>query len=147
MSRRSVITFHFTLRDPEGRVLDTTRGGEPLTILEGGGQVIEGLEQALRSLPPGARSRVAVPAAQAYGEREEGQVQRLPRAALPIQGELKPGDRFQAGPDRHAPIVTVVEVSGDDVLLDANHPLAGLDLVFDVEVVAVRPFTASPNLE
>jgi FKBP-type peptidyl-prolyl cis-trans isomerase SlyD len=66
----------------------------------------------------------------------------VPRAALPVEGELRPGDRFQAGEDRFAPVVMVVKIEGDEVLLDANHPLAGVDLVFDVEIVAVRSATA-----
>ncbi len=60
---------------------------------------------------------------------------------MPVEGELKPGDQFRAGEDQFAPIVRVVEVDGDEVLLDANHPLAGVDLVFDVEVVSVRAAT------
>lgn len=141
MTTRSVVTFHYTLRDPDGRVLDTSAGGEPLTYLEGAGQIIDGLDQALRGLPAGTRRNVAVAAAQAYGERDPSQVQRVPRSALPVEGELRIGDQFQAGPDRHAPIVTVMEITGDEVLLDGNHPLAGVDLTFDVEIVAVRPAT------
>jgi FKBP-type peptidyl-prolyl cis-trans isomerase SlyD len=83
-----------------------------------------------------------VPAAKAYGERDEAQVQRVARSALPVEGALKAGDRFQAGADQFAPIVTVVRIDGDAVWLDANHPLAGVDLVFDVEIVAVRLATA-----
>ncbi|HEY0945905.1 MAG TPA: peptidylprolyl isomerase [Opitutaceae bacterium] len=142
MPNRSVVTFHYTLRDPSGRVLDTSAGGEPICYLEGAGQIIDGLDEALRGVPSGTKSRVQVPAAKAYGERDEAQVQRVLKALLPVEGELKPGDQFQAGEDRYAPVVTVVAVEGDEVLLDANHPLAGVDLTFDVEIVAVRPATA-----
>jgi FKBP-type peptidyl-prolyl cis-trans isomerase SlyD len=142
MTTRSVVTFHYTLRDPSGRVLDTSAGGEPLTYLEEAGQIIEGLDEALRGLPAGTHRKVSVPAARAYGERDSSQVHRVPRSALPVEGELRVGDQFQAGPDRHAPIVTVTELNGDEVVLDANHPLAGVDLTFDVEIVAVRPATA-----
>jgi FKBP-type peptidyl-prolyl cis-trans isomerase SlyD len=84
---------------------------------------------------------VVVPAAKGYGERDLRQVRRVKRARLPVEGELKAGDTFQAGADRHAPVVAVVAVEGDEVVLDANHPLAGVDLTFDVEVVAVRAAT------
>lgn len=141
MGARSVVTFHYTLRDPRGQVLDTSAGGEPLSYLEGGGQIIEGLEEALRGAPVGTKKTVTVPAARAYGERDPEQMQQVPRSALPVDGELKVGDQFQAGPDRHAPIVTVAEINGDNVLLDANHPLAGVDLTFDVEIVGVREAT------
>jgi FKBP-type peptidyl-prolyl cis-trans isomerase SlyD len=82
-----------------------------------------------------------VPAAKAYGDRDESQVQRVLRALLPIEGEVKPGDQFRAGSDTFAPIVTVVGVEGEELLLDANHPLAGVDLEFEVEVLGVREAT------
>jgi FKBP-type peptidyl-prolyl cis-trans isomerase SlyD len=138
---RSIITFHYTLRDPQARLLDTSEGGEPISYLEGSGQIIEGLEEQLRGREAGAKCKIAVPAAKAYGARDESQVQRVPRSVLPVEGELKVGDRFQAGEDRFAPVVMVVKVEGDEVLLDANHPLAGVDLTFDVEIVAVREAT------
>ena len=116
---RRVITFHYTLRDSTGRILDTSLGGEPITYLEGASQIIEGLEEQLRSLESGAKVTVAVPAAKAYGERDPDQVQRVNRKLLPVEGELKVGDSFQAGEDRHAPVVTVAGFAGEDVLLDA----------------------------
>jgi FKBP-type peptidyl-prolyl cis-trans isomerase SlyD len=64
------------------------------------------------------------------------------RGLLPIEGELKVGDSFRTGEDRHAPVVTVAGFAGEDVLLDANHPLAGVDLVFDVEITGVRSATS-----
>jgi len=137
-----VVTFHYTLRDPEGRMIDTSAGGSPVTYLEGAGQIIEGLDRQLRSVQAGAKQRVHVAAAEAYGERDPNQIQRVHRGLLPVEGELQPGDRFQAGEDNYAPVVTVVAVEGNEVLLDANHPLAGVDLTFDVEVTAVRAPTA-----
>ena len=137
MNRR-VVTFHYTLRDPDGRVLDTSAGGEPVSYLEGAGQIIDGLDEQLRAEPAGTKTRVRVPAAKAYGERDPAQVQRVKRALLPVEGDLKAGDSFQAGDDQYAPVVTVVGIEGDEVLLDANHPLAGVELTFDVEIVAVR---------
>jgi FKBP-type peptidyl-prolyl cis-trans isomerase SlyD len=133
-----VVTFHYTLRDPAGRMLDTSAGGEPIIYLEGAGQIIDGLDVQLRAAAAGAKTRVQVPAAQAYGARDPAQVQRVKRALLPVEGELRVGDTFQAGEDRFAPVVKVVALEGDEVLLDANHPLAGIDLTFDVEIVAVR---------
>lgn len=134
----NVVTFHYTLRDPRGQLLDTSSGGEPITYLEGSGQIIEGLEEQIRGVAPGTKTQVQVAAAKAYGVRDESQVQRVNRALLPVEGELKIGDQFQAGEDRYAPTVTVVGVEGDEVLLDANHPLAGVDLTFEVEIVSTR---------
>lgn len=136
-----VVTFHYTLRDPQGQLLDTSAGGEPITYLEGAGQIIDGLEEQMRGVAAGTKSRLQVVAAKAYGVRDETQVQRVHRGLLPIEGELKIGDQFQAGEDRFAPTVTVVAIEGDEVLLDANHPLAGVDLTFDIEIVATRAAT------
>lgn len=138
-----VVTFHYTLRDPNGRVLDSSAGGEPISYLEGTGQIIDGLDEQLRFAAAGEKTRVVVPAKKAYGERDPAQVQRVKRALLPVDGELKIGDQFQTDSDRYAPVVTVQAIEGDEVLLDANHPLAGVDLTFDVEIVAVRAPTQS----
>lgn len=140
MSR--VVTFHYTLRDPAGRVLDTSTGGEPISFLEGAEQIIEGLDAAIQEMAAGTQAEVKVPAARAYGERDEQQIQRVLKSLLPIEGELHAGDRFQAGEDPAAPVVTVVAVEGDEVLLDGNHPLAGVDLVFDVQIISARPASA-----
>lgn len=137
-----VVTFHYTLRDPSGKVIDTSAGGDPITYLEGAGQIIDGLDQRLRTVEAGVKTRAHVPAAEAYGERDPAQVQRVKRAVLPIDGEVKVGDTFQAGQDRFAPTVTVAAIEGEEVLLDANHPLAGVDLTFDVEIVSARPANA-----
>lgn len=137
-----VVTFHYTLRDPSGRVLDTSAGGEPITYLEGAGQIIDGLDSRLRGVEAGGKQRVEVPAAEAYGERDASQVQQVKRSVLPVEGELRIGEQFQAGPDRFAPVVTVVAIDGENVTLDANHPLAGVDLTFEVELVTARMATA-----
>ena len=136
MSGRRV-SFHYTLRNAEGRVLDTTRGGTPLEVMEGAGEIIEGLETALRTMHAGERRLVIVPPEQGYGRREPDMVQRVPRSVLPVK-DARAGDTFQAGPDRQAPVVTILAVEGDEVVLDANHPLAGTTLHFDVEVMAVQ---------
>lgn len=138
-----VVSFHYTLRDPSGQVLDSSAGGEPIAYLEGAGQIIEGLDEQLRFASAGEKARVTVPAKKAYGERDPAQMQRVKRELLPVEGEIKVGDQFQTDSDRHAPVVTVAAVEGDEVLLDANHPLAGVDLTFDVEIMAVREATAS----
>lgn len=138
---RNVVTFHYTLRDTRGQILDASLGGDPVSFVEGAGQIVEGLEEGLRGLAVGTKAHIGVPAAKAYGERDESQVQRVLRALLPIEGEVKPGDQFRAGSDTFAPIVTVVGVEGEELLLDANHPLAGVDLEFEVEVLGVREAT------
>lgn len=133
-----VVTFHYTLHDPSGRVIDTSAGGEPITYLEGAGQIIDGLDEQLQFASAGEKASIHVAAAKAYGEYDPAQVQRVKRASLPVEGKLKIGDQFKTGTDHYAPVVRVKAIEGDDVLLDANHALAGVDLKFDVEIVAVR---------
>ncbi len=132
------LSFHYTLRDATTRVLDTSRGGTPLECVEGAGQIIEGLEMALRGMQPGDRRQVVVPPEKGYGHREDSLVQKVPLSALPVEG-IKAGDQFRTGPDPADPVVTVVRIEAGEVLLDANHPLAGLTLYFDVELVSARP--------
>ena len=134
------LTFHYTLRNRDGRILDTSRGAAPLSCLEGAGQIIEGLEESLLRMGEGDTRQVVVPPERGYGLREAELVQKVPRDRLPVD-DVKVGDQFQTGPDRQAPVVTVVAIEGDEVLLDANHPLAGKTLYFDVEVVEVRKAT------
>jgi FKBP-type peptidyl-prolyl cis-trans isomerase SlyD len=134
------LSFHYTLRDAQGRMLDTSRGGEPTEFIEGAGQIIEGLEIELLGMAVAEKRAVTVPPERGYGFVDETLRQSVSRASLPV-AELKVGDQFQTGPDRHAPVVTVIALEGDEVLLDANHPLAGQVLHFEIELVAVRPAT------
>lgn len=135
------LNFHYILRDAQGKMLDTSRGNPPLGCVEGAGQIVDGLEAVLRSLKPGDTRKVVVPPERGYGLYENDLVQKVVRSRLPVE-ELQVGDRFQTGPDQHSPIVTVVAIEGDTVTLDANHPLAGQHLYFEVELVAARPATA-----
>jgi FKBP-type peptidyl-prolyl cis-trans isomerase SlyD len=141
-----LITFHYTLRDRAGRVVDTSLGGDPTPFVEGTGQIIEGLEEQLLQMAAGEKRQVVVPAEKAYGMPDPELVQKVPRARLPV-AELKVGDQFQTGPDRHAPVVTVMAIEGDEVLLDANHPLAGQELHFEAEVVEVRLATSAERAQ
>ena len=134
------LSFHYTLRNRTGKILDTSRGAEPLACLEGAGQIIEGLEAELRGMQAGEKRTVVVPPERGYGVREDELIQKVPKAQLPVD-EVRVGDQFQTGPDRSAPVVTVVAIEGEDIVLDANHPLAGEELHFEVELVTVRAAT------
>ena len=141
MTEPRIFSFHYVLKDAAGRLIDTSRGAEPMPFLEGAGQIIAGLEEQILGMTAGEKRSVVVPPERAYGLREAALVQKVPRARLPV-ADMKAGDQFQTGPDRHAPVVTVLAIEGDEVLLDANHPLAGQVLHFEVELVGVRPATA-----
>jgi FKBP-type peptidyl-prolyl cis-trans isomerase SlyD len=137
-SAARVVSFHYTLRNPEGRILDTSQGGDPVVYLEGAGMIIDGLDQALRDAQPGEERQVEVPADKGYGAHDPSQVQSVPRDRIPVPGEIKIGDQYQTAPDPGAPVVTVVGIEGDQIMLDANHPMAGLDLTFEVKIEQAR---------
>jgi FKBP-type peptidyl-prolyl cis-trans isomerase SlyD len=133
-----VVTFHYTLKDSKGNVLESSFGDEPLSYLEGVGQIIPGLEEALHGLQKGDKKSVGVKAADAYGEYEQDLVVQVPRAQIP-KPDVQVGDRFHADSGHgHMQIVVVTAVTETHVSVDGNHPLAGQDLNFDVEIADVR---------
>jgi FKBP-type peptidyl-prolyl cis-trans isomerase SlyD len=138
---QKVISFHYTLTDSAGTTLDSSAGSEPLTFLEGVGQIIPGLEAHLRNMKVGGKKHVMVKAKDGYGEKDPKNVVEVPLEQMPTRG-IKVGDRFRAGQETHSPVVTVVKVTATHVTLDGNHPLAGMDLTFDVEIAEVREATA-----
>ena len=137
-----VVTLKYTLTNEAGEVLDRSTDGEPLAYLHGQGNIIPGLEEALTGKQTGDKLQVAVPAARAYGERDPALVQQVPKRAFQGASEVRPGMRFHAQTERGARAVTVVQVQGDMVTVDGNHPLAGQNLNFDVEVEGVREASA-----
>jgi len=132
-----VVTIHYTLKDDADKVIDSSSGGEPLAYLHGHGNIVPGLERELAGKSVGDRLTVRVPAADGYGEYDRALVQKVPRRALKGIANLRVGLRLQAGHQA----VTVTHIAGDMVTLDGNHPLAGQNLNFDVEIAAVRPAT------
>jgi FKBP-type peptidyl-prolyl cis-trans isomerase SlyD len=137
---QQVITFHYRLTDKDGQELDSSRGGEPMTFLSGVQQIIPGLERELVAMPAGSRKQVTVKAAEAYGERNPENEMQVPIEQFPTKS-VKVGDRFRAGNDHQATVVTVTKVTETHVTIDGNHPLAGQDLTFDVELVGSRVAT------
>ena len=137
-----VVVIHYTLTNDQGEVLDSSRGGEPLAYLHGNGNIITGLEKGLLGKKAGDALKVDVSPAEGYGEQNDELIQQVPRRAFQGVKDIQVGMSFQAqgpaGPMR----VTVTRVAGDMVTVDGNHPLAGENLHFDVEVVEVRAATA-----
>ena len=135
---RCAVSIHYTLTDDAGDVLDSSVGREPLTYLHGAGQIVPGLEQALKGRAAGDAFRVDVAPADGYGPRVDSMVQVVPRAAFQGVARLEPGMQFEASGDQGALSVVITAIDGDSVTVDGNHPLAGQTLHFDVEVTAVR---------
>ena len=137
-----VVSIHYTLKNDAGEVLDRSQADAPLTYLHGRGNLIPGLERELTGKSSGDRLQVRIVPAEAYGEYDQGLVQRVPRRALKGVRDVRVGLQLQAQTAQGARVVTVTQLSGDLVTLDGNHPLAGQHLNFDVEVGAVRAATA-----
>lgn len=142
VARDAVVVIHYTLTNDAGEVLDSSAGGEPLSYIHGGGNIIPGLEEALEGKGAGDKLQVAVPAEKAYGTHDAELVQQVPKRAFQGVGEVKAGMRFTAQTEHGPRQVVVTRVAGDMVTVDGNHPLAGQALNFAVEITEVRAATA-----
>ena len=141
IANNHVVKFHYTLTNAEGETLDQSQEGQPLAYLQGAGNIIPGLEKQLLGKKVGDKFTVTVPAAEGYGEYNADLVQEVPKQMFQGVENIEAGMQFQAQTDDGVQIVTVKAVEGDNVLVDANFPLAGQDLTFDVEITEVRDAT------
>lgn len=131
-----VFTVHYTLYDPAGTVMDSTRDRRPLSFVEGAGQILAELEEGILKLEPGDRAEISVPSDHVFGSREEGRVMKLSREQLP-KPDLQIGQQFRVSGDPAAPPATVIDVTGAYYIVDTNHPYAGMDLRFEVELLSI----------
>jgi peptidylprolyl isomerase len=133
----TTVRVHYTGKLDDGQVFDSSRQREPLEFTLGGGQVIPGFDQAVAGMEPGEAKTVTIPADEAYGGRSEELFLRVERDRLPPDLEPEVGQQLQMNQGGQVAIVTVAEVADDAVTLDANHPLAGKDLTFELELVEI----------
>lgn len=141
ISDRHVVSFHYTLSNPEGEVMETSRDGEPSLYLHGADNLLPGLEEAMSGREAGEQFQVTLPPEQAYGQRREGLIQRVPAKYLKHAGRLRPGQVVKLNTGQGVRTVTVLKVGKFNVDVDLNHPLCGWTLVFDVEILDVRAAT------
>lgn len=134
---KKVALIHYTLKNAGGEVLDSSEGHDPLAYLHGEGNIIAGLEEALSGKSAGDKFEVSVEAAEAYGEYDESLVQPVPKEQFG-EHEVEVGMQFHADTAIGPRVVTVTAIADKEVVIDANHQLAGEDLHFSVEVVEVR---------
>jgi peptidylprolyl isomerase len=130
---------HYTGRLEDGQVFDSSQGGEPLEFEIGAGNVIQGFDEGVRGMSEGDKKRIEIEADEAYGQRVDALVQQIARQGLNLEHEPEVG--MQLGlqlPDGQEIPVTITEVTKDSITLDANHPLAGQKLIFDVELVNLK---------
>ena len=137
---KKAVTFHYSLRDDEGTVLDSSEGGEPLTYLHGEGNIVPGLEKALAGKAAGESVQVTLTPEEGYGVRDDKNLRNVPLRKISDK-KVTVGMQVQLRTSEGAQIATVTAVRGDYATVDLNHPLAGMKLHFDVEVVAVRDAT------
>ncbi len=143
VEKGKVVMIHFTLKDPDSGVIDTSEGRPPLPYLHGFNNLVAGVEEALEGLEAGATIQVVVPPEKGYGPRSPDSTAEVPRSAFPQDAHIFEGMQFMAEDDQgnQGPI-WISEVRAEIVVIDRNHPLAGKDLHFDIEVVRVREATA-----
>lgn len=142
IAEECVVSFHFTLKNDQGKVIESSTASDPLTYLHGSGSIVPGLEEALEGRKVGEKLEVILPPEKAYGPRDEKLIQHVPKSQFPNPEKLKPGMQFQVNSQGGPMILTVQEVREKEVVIDGNPELAGQTLQFDIEIVEVRKATA-----
>ncbi len=138
IAERTVATFHYTLTDDAGKVIDSSSGAQPLVYLHGAGNIVPGLEKALEGRSAGDKFDVVVGPEEGYGSPNEMLVQTVPREAFQGVDDIEVGMHFQAQTPQGAISVVISKIEDGMVTVDGNHPLAGQSLHFAVEVMDVR---------
>jgi FKBP-type peptidyl-prolyl cis-trans isomerase SlyD len=138
VEKDKVVKVSFVLKDGQGTVIDSSSDDQPLEYLHGYGNIIPGLESKLSGQAVGAQLTAIIPAEDAYGERNESLVEVVPREQFPPDQEIQVGMQFAAQTPEGEVRVTIAQVSDEHVTVDGNHPLAGVELHFDVKVLGIR---------
>ena len=134
ITKHKVASIHYTLTDNDGNILDSSDGREPLVYIQGIGNLIPGMEEGLEGKSKGDKFKIKVSPEKGYGVKDEALQQSVPRSAFGDQ-DVREGMQFQTN---QGGIVTVTKVGLSEITVDANHPLAGVELNFDVEVMDIR---------
>ncbi len=135
------VEINYTLKDGSGKVLDSTDGNEPLAFIFGKSSLLPGLEAALEGKIKGNKTNVVIEPEDAYGQRDDSLIQVIEASQFENPNEIEPGMQFSAEDDHGPILLTVLKVDEEGVMVDGNHPLAGITMDFDVEVCEVRDAT------
>ena len=141
ITKGAVAVFHYTLTNDLDETLDSSTGNDPLSYIHGSGMIIPGLEKELNGKSSGDKFNVSIEPAEAYGEKDDELIQTISREEFPPDQELEPGMQFHAQSEHGAQIISILEINGEEIRIDGNHPLAGERLTFDVEILEVREAT------
>lgn len=142
IENKKVVSFHYTLTNGRGEQIESSRDRQPMVYLHGSGNIIPGLEKAMEGKVAGDQFEVTVPPAEAYGERKENGIQRIPAKHFKQANRLQVGQPVILHTKQGQMQVTVVKVGRFNIDVDRNHPLAGQSLTFNVEVTDIRDATA-----
>lgn len=143
MKQQKLYTVNYWLKNAQGDVVDTSEGGQPMSFIEGTNQVIEGIQKAVVGRDIGDLIEVTIPPELAYGPHLPELLSKMHVSAFDGVEEVLVGMKFQTNTGGEAKVVKVVDVSSDYITVDANHPLAGLTLIFDLQVLDIRDATDS----
>ncbi|UCF99116.1 MAG: peptidylprolyl isomerase [Spirochaetaceae bacterium] len=141
VEKNKVVEIDYTLKDNSGQLIDSSEGREPLSYIQGTGNLIPGVEDALEGKSAGDRVEVTVPPETGYGVRDESLVLAMDRSQFTEVDDLKAGLRFRMETPDGSGVFTVVKIEESKVHVDGNHPLAGMTLDFDITVQSVRDAT------
>lgn len=141
ISSNKVVVLHYAVSTDDDTLIDSSYDHKPLAVIHGTGYLIPGLEDALTDHQAGDKFEVEVSADQGYGARFDDYVQTVPKAMFDNIEELTVGSQLRATTDDGEQTVIVIDVTEDEITVDGNHPLAGIDLKFDVEIIEVRDAT------
>jgi FKBP-type peptidyl-prolyl cis-trans isomerase SlyD len=142
IGQNKIVTMNYTLKDNEGNIIQTTNNKDPFQFMSGNKQILPKLEEEIDAMIIGSKKNVKIPAPEAYGEYSEQAVQQVNKTNFPEDVDLKVGMEFVANsPEGQQMPFVVKDIKQEEVTVDFNHPLAGKDLEFEVELIDVRDAT------
>ncbi|MBN2554054.1 MAG: peptidylprolyl isomerase [Spirochaetales bacterium] len=142
VEKNKVVEIDYTLKDDSGQVIDSSEGKDPLSYIQGTGNLIPGVENALEGKNSGERVEITVPPETGYGVRDDSLMLTIERDKFSEVDDLKEGQRFRMETPDGPMVFTVLKIDEAEVLVDGNHPLAGMTLSFDITIQSVRDATA-----
>jgi FKBP-type peptidyl-prolyl cis-trans isomerase SlyD len=138
VANKKVVSFHYTISNQQGEELESSREKQPMSYLHGYRNIIKGLEEAMTGREEGEQFQVTIDPADAYGERIESNIQRIPAKHFKEARRLEPGQLVSIKTKQGPVQATVIKIGRFNIDVDANHPMAGQTLIFDVEVTGIR---------
>lgn len=138
IGKDSVVSIEYTLTDDQGTLIDTTDDNDELSFIQGRGDIFPAIERAVHGHEPGKKLTITLPPEEAFGPHQQGLVKQVPRGFFKQAKEITPGMQFKTEKEGEEIVVTVLEADDEQVTIDANHPLAGSSLHFDLVIVGVR---------